>query len=85
MKAAGFWNVTPCSPMSERYSEMSVYLSYTAGRHTPEERSVFSAVFTACCRIRSKTKDGYEKIYNVQNKSINSNTAEIISYTECSK
>ena len=26
MKAAGFWNVTPCSPMFEGSSERSVYI-----------------------------------------------------------
>ena len=51
MKAAGFWNVTPCSPMLTASSEMSVYIYYTTGRHTPDDRSVFSEVGTACGRI----------------------------------
>jgi hypothetical protein len=82
MKVAGFWNVTLCSPMFEGSSEISVYVYHTTGSHTPDDSSVFSAVCTACCRIRTKTKDECEKIYIVQNMSINSKTAEIISYTE---
>jgi hypothetical protein len=72
MKAAGFWNVTPCSTMFKASSKMLVYINYTTGRHTPDGSSVFFAVCTAFCRIRTKTKDGNEKIYITQNMSINS-------------
>jgi len=68
----------PCSPMFEGSSEMSVYIYYTTGRHTPDDSSVSSAVCTACCRIRTKTKEGYEQIYIVRNMSINAKTAEIL-------
>jgi len=82
MKAAGFWNVTLCSPMFQGSSEMSVYIYYTKGCHSPDDSSVFSAFCTVCCRIRRKTKDEYGKMYILQNMSINSKTAEIISHTE---